>query len=270
MVRTNKRKMYKNTNKRKTRKNKTRKNKRKTYRRKNKRTIGSGKYDKSDDQTPDKTPYSRQEQCKYGFTCKHYINPGDPSEERARKEHLKRFKHPSPEIYLQYLYDAFKKYGSIRHSITPLIYNLQYNSELTQIKNTFYYELLTYIAINRCELARKYGKEFFKTLLLTEFEERNVSGLFPVFKDDAHKPQYLNAEPELWKSLDESGGEMRGLNRIEIVMSFNNNAEWNGPEPRGLGIRNIYSDIRLPTPDELETLPRIISNTGLLAAIERC
>jgi predicted dehydrogenase len=44
------------------------------------------------------------------------------------------------------LYDAFKKYGSIRHSIRPLIYNLQYNnyllSRVKSIKSTNYNGIL--------------------------------------------------------------------------------------------------------------------------------
>ena len=197
MVRTNKRKMYKNkrkTNKRKTNKRKT--NKRKIY---TSRQLGgvleACKYGKKCYQTNVRHTQQFSHPCREGRYCTN-INPS----------HSDRFTHPINNDIKLYdndmeikkaLDDSYMLFTQdVNHwrdvngnfdmsSLRVMYYNTLNPRELMIIKTTYYFHLLTYIVCNLCELLHKYNKSpTFLTRLMLMFDEEAVTGIFPINESD--------------------------------------------------------------------------------------
>ena len=88
------------------------------------------------------------------------------------------------------------------HNVMRMVYD---NDKVDDIKKTFYFKLLAYIACHLCELLRQYKSDFI-TRLLTLLETENVTGVFD--KD-------IYADPELNKCLDRL--HMPNLSNTELL-----------------------------------------------------
>lgn len=239
---TYKRKIFKN--KSKTYKKKIHKNKRKTKStiRKNKRTVGNGKHS---DETPRQryTPYSKI--CRYGVKCnnfteahrynfEHNCNYGD---ECYREDPSHKFMFHNPillnddgiRLYtndndihaeLEQSYKLFDKSSGDpnytewyinKGNFNPAYHNVMRmvmvsgGYSVHDIKKTFYFKLLEYIACHLCELLREYDFNFLNRLL-TLLENENVTGVF-----DKH----TYGDSELNKCLDKLN--MPNLSNTELL-----------------------------------------------------
>ena len=302
----NKNKNKNKTRKNKTRKNKTRKNKnnRKTRRTLSKhmrkiggttppskrRALGLGSTPiiqlppcRYGTECTRKNPQHKREEshpCKYGSQCHNYkdehramfTHEEDEEEEKEEEDEEDEDEIFKETEFQEELEEMYKLFISNAPDIIPegskikrKMYAVLNNSDINETKKSFYYNLLKYIAINRCKLVNKYSKPFFRRLVQGQFEGDAITGLFPIFNNNTlYKPDSLKTEPKLWRAINSSGVGMNGLTGLDIEYSFDNHVEWNK-----YGLRGKYSKVK-PTPKELKTLPRVLSNTGVLAEIEMC
>jgi hypothetical protein len=237
-----------------------------------KRLTGSGKYDNPTSSKSHKTPYTRAaEPCQYGQKCtnmsiahrerfSHECQYGEACE-RKNPQHI--LTHHSPIVLnehgirlytndkaikaeLDYSNMLFKTKGWRDWRFANGNFNLSklkvlhYNSlnpqDLVMIKETFYFNLLSYIVCHICELIKEYDPGFLISLCIM-LDEEAVTGIFRVNKDEL-----------LWTCIDKTYGLLSddlGLLKQDELDNY-----------------KIDKDIALPE------LPRFISNTHIKMAIE--